>query len=213
MPEVTVFKEDYEVAPRLSVFGVTKDELMRVVELAAGGRADAVPHDPVTAAGTFSYIYGTRGLREVFTAKGWIKDSAKGIESVIHPESKIKLIFQNVDLACDDLRPPKAISGKGMAAEQIIALSAAFLFQEMEEDRQKMLNRTVWFLCVSANGDDIRAELSLPLGIKGKQFSGFAERIFILKHGEWSPTPIISSKIETDASPMVQEYDVSISRK
>lgn len=210
MTETKVFREDHEVAPRLSLFGATKDELLRVVELAAGGRADAVPNDPVTAGGQFSYIFGTRGLREVFIPKGWRKDNTKGIESVIHPESEIKLIFQNVDLACDSIKPPKAISGKGMASEEIIALSTAFLFKEMEKDHQKRLNRTVWFFCVSANGEDVRAELSLPVGIKGKQFSGFAERIFILKHGEWDPSPISS---KTDVSQIVQDYDVSVSRK
>ena len=210
MAETKIFKESYDVAPRLNLFGVSRDELIRVVELAAGGRADAVPNDPLTAGGLFSYIYGTRGLREVFIPKGWYKDHTKGIESVVHPESEIKIIFQNVDIACDVSRPPKALSGKGMASEEIIDLSTAFLFEEMEKDRQKLLNRTVWFLCVSANGEDVRAELSLPLGIEARQFSEFAERIFILNYGEWDPTTI---SYETDDSPIVEDYDVAISRK
>lgn len=208
-----VFKEDYEIIPRLNLFSVTKDELLRVVELAVGGRADAVPNDPKSAGGQFSYIYGTRGLREVFLPKGWNKDSEKNIESVINPTSGIKLIFQNVDLACDEHRFPKAVSGKGIASEEIIDVSMAFLFDYLENERQAKLNRTVWFLCVSVNGEDVRAELSLPLGIirsgapRG-QFSGFAERIFILKSGEWKPTII-----EPSESDVLQDYSVSISRK
>ncbi|WP_449246473.1 hypothetical protein [Desulfarculus baarsii] len=210
MTNTKIFKLDYEVASRLSFFGVSRDELMRVVESAVGGRADAVPNDPLTAAGLFSYIYGTRGLREVFLPKGWYIDRTKNIESVIHPESGIKIIFQNVDLACNEGSPPKALSGKGMASEEIIDISTGFLFQEMEKDRQKHLNRTVWFFCVSVKGEDIMAELSLPLGIKEGQFSEFAERIFVLTRGEWGPA-IPTSK--TDESPETQDYDVPVSRK
>lgn len=210
MTETKIFKKNYEVVPRLELFGVSRDELMRIVEMAVGGRADAVPNDPITAAGLFSYIHGTRGLREVFIPKGWDKDNTKNIESVVHPESGIKIIFQNVDLACDDDRSPKALSGKGLASEEIIDLSTAFLFQEMENDRQKFLNRTVWFFCVSAKDEDIRAELSLPVGIKSGQFSGFAERIYILQRGEWDPTTFSS---ETDNPTISQDYDVPVSRK
>lgn len=48
MAEAKIYKSFYEVAPRLSLFGVSRDELMRVIELAVGGRADAVTNDPVT---------------------------------------------------------------------------------------------------------------------------------------------------------------------
>jgi hypothetical protein len=208
MLQTTIFKEDWEVGSRLSMFGVTKAELVTVVEKAVGARADAVPHDPVTAPGTFSYIYGTRGLRDLFASQGWIPDSTKGIESIYHPITGTKLIFQNVDSACDD-RHPKAISGKGMASEEIISLSTKYLFEDMEEQRQKMLNGTAWFLCVYANGEDVRAELSLPLGVKEGQFSGFIERIFLLNQGEWKPFTI-SRKEEY---PLFQDFDIPVTRK
>ena len=43
----------------------------------------------------------------------------------------------------------------------------------------------IWFLCVSVNGDDVRAELSLPAGVGGGNFDGFIERIYIVRAGEW----------------------------
>lgn len=144
MLQTKIFKEDWEVDSRLSMFGVTKAELMKVVEMAVGARADAVPHDPVNAPGTFSYIYGTRAIRDLFVSKGWIKDSTKNIESVYHPQTGTKIIFQNVDSACDN-RHPKALSGKGLASEKIITLSTKCLYEDMEEERQKRLNGTAWF--------------------------------------------------------------------
>lgn len=208
MLSTKIFKEDWEVDSRLSFFGVTKDELMTIVEMVVGAKADAVPHDPVTAPGLFSYIYGTRALRDLFASKGWIPDGTKGIESICHPEIGTKVIFQNVDSACDT-RHPKAISGKGMASEEIISLSTKCLFEDMEEQRQKKINGTTWFFCVSANDEDVRAELSLPLGVRGGQFSGFIERIFILNHGEWKS--FAPSKMAD--YPLFQDFDISVTRK
>ena len=39
----------------------------------------------------------------------------------------------------------------------------------------------LWYLFVSIEGTDIRAELSRPRSIADGQFAGFHERIFILK--------------------------------
>ena len=49
----------------------------------------------------------------------------------------------------------------------------------------------LWHLCLSTNEDDIRAEISLSKGVEGGNFSGFIERIFLLKKGEWSNFSII----------------------
>jgi cytochrome c553 len=207
MFKVKIVQEDWEVDSRLVKFGVTRDELILIVEAAVSARADAVPHDPNNAGGLFSWIYGTRTLRDVFAAKGWLADNTKNVPSIHDPKTGTKIIFQNTDSACDDCHP-KAVAGKGMASEEIVSLSTAYLFADMEERRQKKLNGTVWFLCVYANGDDVRAELSLPKGIKGRQFSGFIERIFVLKHGEWPPAPTKKSQ-DTE----VQDFDIPVTRK
>lgn len=208
MLKAKVFKEAEEVHSRLNLFGVTKAELMTVVHAAVGARADSVEHDPVTAPGTFSYIYGTRAIRDIFAPKGWKPDSTDGIESIYDPETGTKVIFQNTDTACD-FRHPKAISGKGMASERVIALAQKNLFPEFEEENQRRLNGTVWYFCVYANEDDVRAELSRPLAIEGGQFSGFIERIFILGNGEWGS--FITSPVDEEIE--AQEYDIPVTRK
>ena len=206
MLEAKIFKEDWEVDSRLNSFGVTKDELMTAVQMAVSARADSVAHDPVTAPGTLSYIYGTRGIRDVFAAKGWIPDCTFGIESIYDPDTGTKIIFQNTDSACED-RNPKAISAKGRASEMAIMLASKYL-PGMEEC-QKLLRGPVWYLCVFANGDDVRAELSRPLSVEGGQFSAFFERIFILNHGEWKPFTL-SRK---EDYPLFQDFDIPVTRK
>jgi hypothetical protein len=86
------------------------------------------------------------------------------------------------------LHDPRAISGKGAGADRFIDAAQGDLFASEETAKIssfKPENLGAWFYCVSANGDDIRAELSRPIGVGGGNFDGFIERIFIIREGEW----------------------------
>lgn len=209
MPVSRVYSEIAEVQTRLAEFGVTKEELLDIVRAAAGAKGDAVPHDPITAAGTFAYIYGTRHMRNVFAPKGWIPKNTSNIESIDHPETGTKLIYQNVDSACDPLREPKAISSKGAASERMVSSYMGFLFPDMEREYTAQLNDTLWYLCVYANGDDVAAELSRPLAVEEGQITGFSERIFLLRKGEWINPKFVQ---DDDLSSGI-DFDVKVSRK
>src|SRR4051794_33947771 len=94
-----IYDEEWEVDPRLIPFGATREGIFEVVRGVVGARADAVENDPVTAAGQFAYIFGTRFLRALFRSKGWLLLREDGIESVIHPERPLRIVYQSVDLA------------------------------------------------------------------------------------------------------------------
>lgn len=210
MIETKIFKEPIEIIEKLAEFSTSKEELRTIIHAAIGGRMDAVPHDPKTAAGTFSYIYGTRELRNIFAAKGWIADGRDNIESIHNPQTGTKIIFQNTDCAAQKFREPKAISGKGSASERVIALATLNLFAELEEEDKRRLNGSVWYFCVAANNGQPTAELSRPYAVEGGQFSGFIERIFILEHGEWEN--LNSAKIGNELPP-IQDFEIEITRK
>jgi hypothetical protein len=96
-----------------------------------------------------------------------------------------------VDIAALDAHSPQAISGKGSAADRIIDAGQGDLFTREELERLNPatiapVNKGVWFFCVSVNGDDVRAELSLPTPIEGGNFKNFLERIYILRGDEWA---------------------------
>lgn len=203
-----VFREDWEVDSRLVDFGVTKAELMTVVHAAAGGRADTVLHDPITAGGLFAYIYGTRALRDVLAPKGWKIDRTDNIESIYNRDTGVRIIFQNTDSAADMLRDPKALSGKGAASERVVDLAQKNIFPEFDEEDMQRVNKTVWFFCVAVNGERVQAELSCPLAVEGGQFSGFAERIFILSDDEW-----LGPRANDDSDLQGEEFEVNITRK
>lgn len=204
--------QDYEIGSRLDELGLTAAELIEVVKQAVAAKASYVLNFPLNAAGQLSYIYGTGGLRDVLRVKGWEIDRTGNIEATYNPTTGMKIVFQNVDSACDDSRDPKAISDKGPAATRAVDLGQESLFAEFNEDDERQRardNASLWYFCVHINGDDVRAELSFPRSIEEKQFKDFNERIYIIKAGEWAS---IMPKEGDDETP-AQDFEINVTRK
>jgi hypothetical protein len=176
-------------------FAVTRPELVEIARAVAGARADSVDNDPVTAEGQFAYIFGTRYTRAAWRRKGWLLHREENIESVRHPKLDWKVIYQSVDLAASELHEPRAISGKGAGADRLIDTAQGSLFtpEQLVASAPKFtaINSGAWFYCVSVTGDDVRAELSLPIGVGAGNFDGFIERIFIIRDGEWPKLAVV----------------------
>jgi hypothetical protein len=181
-----IYGEDWEVDARLQSFGVTRAELLEVVRGVVAARADAVENDPLSAEGQFAYIYGTRYTRALFRSKGYLPCRSEGLEGVRHAERDLRVFYQSVDIAASD-RDPRAVSGKGAGADRVIdAAQGRLNFPEESISRHRGgFSTGIWFLCISVDGDDVCAELSLPVGVGGGNFDGFIERILILRDGEW----------------------------
>ena len=204
-----VYVEEWDVDRRLIAFGITRTDLTAIVRAVVAARADATDDDPVSAEGQFAYIFGTRHLRRLFCAKGYMRHRQENIESVKHPDRDLKIVYQSVDLACYTPHNPRAISGKGSGSDRVIDAAQGSLFDPDEHAAQfASLDIGVWYFCVSVDGDDIRAELSLPTGISGGNFENFRERIYILKAGEW---PMIDIKRDPNQGPA--EFEPVVSRK
>lgn len=213
MHAVRIFKQPTEIADRLRSFGTSVAEIIPVIEQIVAARNDVVAIDAKTAAGTKAYLAGVRHIRFLFMPKGWEPDFENGVESVVHPDSGVKIVYQSVDQACMGFKAPQAINGKGPAAETLIQCAQGTLFKaeelpEVAPAEIEKLNSSVWFLCVSAREDDVKAELSLPAAIVGGNFKGFLERIFIVKDGEWDRRDRLGDMPEDDGA-----YEFSIVRR
>ena len=205
-----IYREEWEVDRRLLPFGVTQAELLEIVRGVVAARADAVEDDPLTAEGQFAYIYGTRHTRALFRSKGYLRHRKENIEAVRHPDRALSIVYQSVHLAsCDDC-DPRAISGKGAGADRVIdAAQGSLVFpDEVVRRHQGGVNTGIWFFCVSVDGDDVRAELSLPTSVAGGNFDGFIERIFIVRPGDWAKVEI-SDNHNSDAT----EFEPTVTRK
>ncbi|MFA6031544.1 MAG: hypothetical protein WC889_01435 [Myxococcota bacterium] len=187
-----IYSEDWEIDARLAAdFGVTRDDLIDVIRNTLAERSSSVDVDPVNAPGLLAYIAGTRHLRWLFTSKGFLINRDRNVESVFNPNTGMKIAYQNVDLACAQ-RSPRAISGKKSGSAKIIGDAQGSLFPDSDALPEvvdpalvKGLKSAMWYLCASFEGDDVRAELSLPASVKDGNFHGFLERIFIIRGGDW----------------------------
>ena len=65
-----------------------------------------------------------------------------------------------------------------------------------------------WYICVYAEGDEVRAELSCPIETEAGYFADFAERIFLPSSG--LPGGFVKRKDDDDGD---SEYEISVTRK
>ena len=206
------YMEPWDVDARLVPFGVTRAELLRIVAGVVAARADSVENDPATAEGQFAYIYGTRFVRSLFRTKGYLFYRHDNIEGVEHSERNLKIIYQNVDLAASWLHDPRPISAKGSGSDRVVDLAQGALFTPEQLASSQVvkvdqIDTGVWYFCVSVDGDDVRAELSLPAAIENGSFAKFIERIFIVNGGEWGGLML---KPEPNAGPA--EFEPIVTR-
>jgi hypothetical protein len=113
-------------------------------------------------------------------------DRTLGIEAVINHQLHMRVAYQNVDKACDEVFKPLPRSAKGPAAERMCSFPL-FDFYEMtlDSDKERLPSEdsrdpygdlvTTYFVMV---GEDGSVEFSCPI-IKNKRFSDFRERIFV----------------------------------
>lgn len=212
MEKQKILQEVWEVDARLISLGLPQPDLVRVVQESVLARNNSTTYDPANAAGWFAWSFGTRALREVFCLKGWKLDRKDGIESIYNEKLNIKVVFQNVDCASDRSRAPKTRSQKGAGSERAVSNNHQFdLFPNYKVNNDPSDTAKIWFLCVSADGADIRAELSLPKSLEDGQFSDFLERIFIVNKGEWDKFPTLCQDNPDNQGD--QDFEVNVSRK
>lgn len=176
-----VVSEPWSVRQELRALGLTPDMILDVARQVAGAKAEALPIDPCSAPGTFAYIRGVRVLRLHLLPEGWRVSRTGNVESTVHDELGIQLIFQNVDAACEE-QDPQAISGKGAGSRKLIESGQQELFTRTVVPLNLALGvtPTVWVVCVSVSEKQLKAEVSCPKVFQGDQFEGFSKRIFVV---------------------------------
>lgn len=213
MTYTRIVKAEWHIEQRLAQLGTSRAELISIAQRAAAARADATDDDPVSAGGLLSWIYGTRALRKVFRPKGWKRNRADNIESVVNRQLKLKFIFQNGDSACDEFVDPQSISTKKTASERLVKSAQQSLFPEWERDQEENLrfsDVTVFYYFVAVDADgEITSELSCPRDIENGQFKGFHERIFIVNKGDLDA--VVLPEVDPDQDD--GDFDVIITRK
>jgi len=202
--EARIWTEEWDINRRLAELGLNRDGLLRARDTALAGRDSSGPFHCTNSPGTYSHHEGVAGLREQFVGDIWALCRDDGIEGIRHAERRIKIAFQNVDIAHNLDHDPKPRSEKGSGSERA---AQANLFGDLPRHYKSDAIRDaspLYYLMVDHDG---ACELSLPIISNGK-FTGFVERIFLDDNkGDGDELPLIGN-----SDPM-NDFDVPVSKK
>lgn len=202
MVEAIVRREPWDVAARLAELQLTLDGLLRARTIAIAASADATPFHPMNAAGTFAYHHGTFALRKEYVGKVWRLDRPDGVEAIANDGIKVRVVFANVDIACDDNLKPKPRSRKGSGAERVCVGN---LFGSLPEFAPAQLEGwATFYLMVDQHG---AAELTRPV-VKNSTFTSWVERIY-LSNGD----DLDGEKFPLDDDDVADGFDPEVVRK
>lgn len=202
-----IYIDDIDVDRRLAELGMSRQDIVDIRDVAASMHATgSSPLFPANGAGQLAYQYGTRELRATFLKRGWAIDQSYGTNGVRHPDRKIIVLYQNVDVACRLSDLPQARSRKGAGSERLSQGSAFDLIEEVVPSTHsgEGLDVEVWYVMVAQDG---AVEVTLAL-IKGGEFSEFIERIFVHDGSNFDALEEDGSS-DDDAI----DFDIKISRK
>ena len=195
----TAIHQGLSMEQRLSELGLNRESLEKVAKVASGAKNDSTANDPANAPGTFSYIYGTRTLREEFVGEKWAIDQTESVEAIRNDELQIRVIFQNVDIACEADLTPRPRSRKGAGSERVCQGNMFPEFPMPEEN-----GHATYYLMLAQDG---AFELSQPI-VRGGKFDEFVERIFIATADSLDID--IADEQSTEA---VNDLDIDVTRK
>ncbi|MGP9809875.1 hypothetical protein ACTZWT_00030 [Rhodopseudomonas sp. NSM] len=225
MPAV-IFRDSREVDGRLSSLGVTREQLMDVVQAMVAARAACTENDPPAARGWSSWRFGIRRSREILRPHGWLKDDSDQLSCIVNHKLGMRIAVANTDEATGIALPasvPQNCSKKGAATDRAIDGTQHTLFglePAASDDRVVLFKPkashssgyATFYVCVFNEGDIVRAEFSCPISVENGYFTGFSERIILVGPGDWPPEVKVrkdAPQSDSDGS----EFDIPVRRK
>jgi hypothetical protein len=205
LTKTKILKEDWEVKARLEQLELSRETLLRIASIALNEGRNATPYHAANAAGTLSYQHGTFGLRNEIVGERWKVDRPHQIEAIYNEELKIRVVFSNVDLACNDDHLPKPRSAKGSGSEQA---SVGNLFGDNLPHYSRLEAHKIktFYLMLDEAG---ACELSVPI-VKDGTFISYVERIYI---GNAGGNDLEAERLPLDSNDSAKEFDPKVVRK
>jgi len=211
--QALVRTEPWDVARRLADFAITREQILEVVRACASGAGNVTENDPPGTHGWETYRFGVRRLREMLRPDSWEPNNTDGLATITSSQLKMRIAVANTDDATgipDKL--PQNRNKKGPTAERAAEANVSLLpgidwpvMTKPQDGIVSVSDLVTWYLCIYVNGDDIRCELSLLDRIESGWFTGWRERIIILKPGDWKFVDLPSE--DDDSGP---ELDIDV---
>ena len=211
-----ILKSEIEVFNALAGLRFRPDHFQEVISRMVTARNSCTKNHPLGAGGTMSYLEGTCRLREIgIEVGGWEKNDDLSIPSIYNPELNIKIAVCNTDDGTGiETALPQNRNKKRSGVENLVRENQT-VFQSLWDEANVLpissdaFGTTFWYLCVYADGDVVRAELSCPTDCEGGYFKFFKKRI-ILIGADGTADDGVRRRGEDDGKP---DFDIVVTRK
>lgn len=208
--DAAIFDDLNGVNSHLSVMGLSRDDLIRVVRYAESERALCTDNDPVGFANMMVYARAGRKLREILLPQGWEKDDTNNQCAIKNPKTKVRIVPCNFDKGAGNrLQTPANRSPKGEVSRlKSMCNRTAWIPGLIANDVPISVDDyKTWLLGIHINdGSPTAAELSLPVDFDGSFFTQFGKRIILLDGSQ-------DTSIEYSEDDSFDIIDISVKRK
>jgi hypothetical protein len=181
-PVETAISKGINARVRLRQLGLTHDGIVEVIRRGERARAEATAFDPITAPGQNAYQVRVRAMREIFVPMGFQLRRVNGLEMISSQDGTFSMITRAGDAGVgNEFADPQPKGDVGDGAALTVGSSGALLFDPKwfgPVKAERPIAQT-WMLLVYAEGEIVRAELSLPISIAAKSVSGWFDRVII----------------------------------
>jgi hypothetical protein len=207
-------KNPIEVITRLDELGVKRGDLLEVVDRMVSARNGCTMNHPPGSPGWMSWAEGTCRLREIFLGLGWERNEEFCVSS-IWDKKRTRIAVSNTDYGTGlEQNQPQNRSKKGSGTDHAVALNQV-VFTDILEKALNVIQWPLtsggivyWYLCVYAEGDIVRAELSCPSSYENGYFTAFHERILLIG-GDGEGGVKVRRNVPDDGS----EFEINVIRK
>lgn len=159
---------------RLSELGIAQPRLDAALDAGDSAARQADKYSPVTAAGTYRWMSTVQLLRLGLAADGWAVNDDRNSPRVISPDGRVAVVAVRgtAGTGLSDGQP-KTANPRGNATSRAVQINGQLefaitaLLADMSAERLDDVQ--TWFLLYYPGQDnELRAELSLPVGISEK---------------------------------------------
>lgn len=173
-----------EVETALAALDLTVEPLLRAVQAGYLARISRTANDAPIAGGFYQWNETLRALREGLAPAGWARSDDRGFSTAEHPDGKIRIAVSSGDLGAGRADAmPKTRRSKGPLTAAAVSVNAAQLdlFPDtLARPKADGANVLTWVLLFCCDGDQLRAELSLPVYLDdGGHIEDWRERILL----------------------------------
>ncbi len=194
---------------KLRALEINQPDLVMAVRAAEIERRSCSSLEPSVAPGFKAWAAGFRTLAEQLVPRGWVKTETRGLPRILNPDTRVAVAVVTGDEETGLLtRAPRSKSPRGPQSVFLVR-SNEFQLNLFEGRRFRPLpaeeEQITWWLLMASNGDTVRAELSLPVGIgEDSRLAIWKERI-IVEMGDLSLPP---SRRDEEEPPL--EFEINI---